>query len=158
MFDYAFSIGVLHHTSNPQAAFNEVARTVKRGGEFAVWLYIGVGGNQDQHVVDPEIALAAEFLHEITKACPPEKFYQLCEKYALPLRDLYQMKWSPLNQVLRISISTDDAECISDTFDWHCPQYRSGHTNDEVRGWFEQAGFEVTWVGNFPVSMRGKKL
>jgi ubiquinone/menaquinone biosynthesis C-methylase UbiE len=153
--DKAFSIGVLHHTADPERAFNEVARTVKPGGQLAVWLYVNPGGDQNQHVVDPEVALAAEFLHAITKACPPDKLHLICEQYAPRLRDLYNKKWGPLQQVLRVSISGDDAECVSDTFDWHCPQYRSGHTIEEVQGWFTRAGFKVDWVGNFPVSIRG---
>lgn len=155
--DKAFSIGVLHHTSDAFRAFSEVARVVKPGGELAVWLYVNPGGDQDRHIVDPEVALAAEFLHAITKACPPDKLHLACEQYAPGLRDLYNKKWGPLQQVLRASISEDDAECISDTFDWHCPQYRTGHTIEEIRGWFERVGFDVEWVGGFPVSMRGRK-
>jgi SAM-dependent methyltransferase len=42
-FDLAYSIGVLHHTPNPRAAFARVATTVKKGGEVAVYLYAGYG-------------------------------------------------------------------------------------------------------------------
>jgi len=155
--DKAFSIGVLHHTADPKAAFQEIARTVKPGGELGVWLYINPGGDQNQKVVDPEVALAAEFLHMLTKTCPPEALHTACEQFAPRLRDIYAGKWGPLQQVLRASNSLDDEECISDTFDWHTPQYRSGHTINEIRGWFIETGFEVLWFGDFPVSLRGIK-
>lgn len=155
--DMAFSIGVLHHTADAFKSFSEVARTVKPGGELAVWLYVYPGGDQNKKVVDPEVATAAEFLHAISKACPPDKLHAICAQFAPRVRDLYNKKWGPLQQVLRASISEDDAECVSDTFDWHCPQYRSGHTIEEVRGWFEAVGFDVMWVGDFPVSMRGRR-
>ena len=42
-FDLAYSIGVLHHTPDPQAAFGRVAATVKPGGKFAVYMYARYG-------------------------------------------------------------------------------------------------------------------
>ena len=39
VFDFAFSIGVLHHGPDPRGAFAEVAKRVRQGGRFAVWLY-----------------------------------------------------------------------------------------------------------------------
>jgi len=38
-FDFAFSIGVLHHTPNTHEAFRQVLRTLKPGGEIAIWVY-----------------------------------------------------------------------------------------------------------------------
>jgi SAM-dependent methyltransferase len=38
-FDYAFSIGVLHHTANPHAAFDEVVKRVKQLGGMSAWVY-----------------------------------------------------------------------------------------------------------------------
>lgn len=39
MFDYVFSVGVLHHTPEPRAAFLSVAAAVQKGGRFSVWVY-----------------------------------------------------------------------------------------------------------------------
>jgi SAM-dependent methyltransferase len=38
-FDYVFSVGVLHHTSSPQGAFEKVAALVKPGGGLSAWVY-----------------------------------------------------------------------------------------------------------------------
>ncbi|MEO8650132.1 MAG: methyltransferase domain-containing protein, partial [Acidobacteriota bacterium] len=38
-FDYAFSVGVLHHTPDPKKAFLSVASKVKRGGHISAWIY-----------------------------------------------------------------------------------------------------------------------
>ena len=38
-FDYAFSVGVLHHTPEPQRAFESLASKVKRGGALSAWIY-----------------------------------------------------------------------------------------------------------------------
>lgn len=39
IFDYAYSVGVLHHTSNPRRAFAAVANVVKSGGGISAWVY-----------------------------------------------------------------------------------------------------------------------
>ncbi len=38
-FDIAFSIGVIHHLDDPQAAVREMANAVRPGGKVLVWLY-----------------------------------------------------------------------------------------------------------------------
>lgn len=38
-FDYAFSVGVLHHTPAPKAAFISLASKVKKGGDISAWVY-----------------------------------------------------------------------------------------------------------------------
>jgi SAM-dependent methyltransferase len=39
VFDYAFSVGVLHHTPNPKGAFVSLASKVKKGGHISAWIY-----------------------------------------------------------------------------------------------------------------------
>jgi SAM-dependent methyltransferase len=38
-FDYAFSLGVLDHLSDPRLGFNSLASKIKPGGYFSVWAY-----------------------------------------------------------------------------------------------------------------------
>lgn len=38
-FDYAFSVGVLHHTANPRRAFDAVVKRVKPSGGMSAWVY-----------------------------------------------------------------------------------------------------------------------
>jgi SAM-dependent methyltransferase len=38
-FDYAFSVGVLHHTPDPKKAFFSLASKVKKGGNISAWIY-----------------------------------------------------------------------------------------------------------------------
>jgi len=148
--DMALSIGVLHHTANPAESFANVARTVKPGGRLAVWVYT-------DPVADPKNRLLVDFLHEVTSSVPPQRLYEICQKYAVAIRDLCYPRWNVLEEVLRPSYNPDDEQCISDFFDWHCPTYRFWHTVDEVSGWFTQNGLVPTWVGSFPVSMSGVK-
>ena len=39
IFDFAFSVGVLHHMDEPQAGFASVVETVRPGGSVSVWVY-----------------------------------------------------------------------------------------------------------------------
>ncbi len=149
--DAAFSIGVLHHTASPKDAFQRVARTVKPGGEFAVWLY--------EQPVSDTLLPAHDFLHEITRACPPEVLYEIIERHAEPMRASTLLPHASdarlAATLLRISGCSDRGEMISDTFDWHTAHYRYWHTLGEVREWFDEAGFDVLWSQGPAVSVRG---
>ena len=39
VFDYAFSVGVLHHTPDPKKSFVSLASKVKKGGALSAWIY-----------------------------------------------------------------------------------------------------------------------
>ncbi len=39
IFDYAFSVGVLHHLPDPQGGFRSLASKVKDGGHLSAWVY-----------------------------------------------------------------------------------------------------------------------
>ena len=39
VFDYAFSIGVLHHLPDPRAGFISLSQKVKPGGHISAWIY-----------------------------------------------------------------------------------------------------------------------
>lgn len=45
VFDYAFSIGVLHHMPDPRAGFVSLASKVREGGHLSAWVY-GAENNQ----------------------------------------------------------------------------------------------------------------
>ncbi|MDQ6652783.1 MAG: methyltransferase domain-containing protein [Acidobacteriota bacterium] len=44
-FDYAFSVGVLHHLPDPEVGFRSLAAKVKDGGHLSAWVY-GAENNQ----------------------------------------------------------------------------------------------------------------
>jgi len=39
IFDFVYSIGVLHHLPDPERGFNSILRFVKRGGSIFIWVY-----------------------------------------------------------------------------------------------------------------------
>lgn len=149
-FDLAFSMGVLHHTASTERAFHQVAQRVRPGGELAVFVY-------SRPVIDPVNLYRVNMLHEITRSLDPATLHAICAKYATKIRDTDPAAWDPLHQVMRVSTSSNDEECISDTFDWHAPQYRYWHTDQQVAEWFRAAGFINVRRNPFPVSSTGTK-
>ena len=149
-FDAAFSIGVLHHTSDPPEAFAQMSRLVKPGGRIACWVYCQPTTDEYLPVLD--------MFHEITRNVPADTLHDIFARYAPSIRDLYAKRWEPLMQIVRVSNSMDNDECISDTHDWHACRYRFWHDVPEVKWWFKRNGCVAEWVGEFPTSVSGRKL
>jgi len=53
VFDYAFSVGVLHHTPDPKGAFTSLAGKVKSGGHISAWVYGAENNEWITRFVDP---------------------------------------------------------------------------------------------------------
>ncbi len=130
-FDFVFSIGVMHHDKNTRAVFDAVARMVKPGGRYSVWLY---RKNQWWQ----EIINSA--LRKITTRMAPEKLETWCRLGAwlggIPVIN------KTLNKVINFSNHPHWENRVCDTFDWYAPAYQYHHTTEELKSWFEQAGFE----------------
>jgi len=130
-FDRAFSIGVMHHDSNTKAVFDSVARMVKPGGKLAVWLY---RRNQFwQEAIN-------NALRRRTVDMPPERLERWCRLGAKV------GGWPLLGKTLNKIVNFSNHPCwenrVCDTFDWYAPQYQHHHTVDELKSWFEQAGYQ----------------
>ena len=52
-FDYAFSIGVLHHLPDPRAGFRSLASKVKPGGHISAWVYGAENNGWITGLIDP---------------------------------------------------------------------------------------------------------
>ena len=53
VFDYAFSVGVLHHTPDPKKSFMSLASKVKKGGSISAWIYGAENNEWITSYVDP---------------------------------------------------------------------------------------------------------
>ncbi|MDQ1729776.1 MAG: hypothetical protein QOD33_1901 [Pyrinomonadaceae bacterium] len=52
-FDYAFSVGVLHHLPDPRAGFRSLAAQVKAGGALSAWVYGAENNEWITRFIDP---------------------------------------------------------------------------------------------------------
>lgn len=53
VFDYAFSVGVLHHLPDPRAGFRSLAAQVKDGGHLSAWVYGAENNEWITSFIDP---------------------------------------------------------------------------------------------------------
>lgn len=149
-FDVIYSLGVLHHTSDPQGAFNSLLRLLKPGGEIAVWVY-----------EKPKHKYFSDYIRPVTVRLPypvllglsyvATGFYgpvlqvpKLGPKMKKVLRD-FRLPWQ------------DEWNWRRHNFmDWYGPKYQFKYTPRELRKWFSDKGLSDVVEGKDKVSMRGR--
>ena len=129
-FDFAFSLGVLHHSPDARRAFGELARRVRPGGRLAVWLYRRNTAAQEA---------VNQVLRGMTTRMSVGQLETVSQVGAV-LGGVPMVKWT-LNKVVNFSNHPQWEVRLCDTFDWYSPRYQSHHTSGELRGWFEEEGF-----------------
>lgn len=142
-FDFVFSIGVMHHDVETRPVFDAVARMVKPGGRFSVWLY-----RQNQWWQEGINC----FLRRSTTRMSTSRLEKWCRLGAFAGGVPVLNKLA--NKVVNFSSHPDWENRVCDTFDWYAPQYQHHHTVEELRTWFEESGFED--VVTLPPEKNGK--
>ncbi len=164
-FDFAYSIGVLQHTPDPQGACTSVARVTKEnGGRFAMTAYAR----------RPWSKLNTKYLiRPFTKRLPDELLLaaiKLAMPVAFPVTDaLYRLP--VIGQIARFTIPvacyperteyTRDqryAESVLDTFDMLAPTYDSPMTWQEIERALRKAGArEWSFRTKVPINVYGTR-
>jgi SAM-dependent methyltransferase len=147
-FDLAYSIGVLHHTPDTEAAFRHVADTVRPGGSFAVYLYARYGLAHR----------GSDALRAVTTRLPTRLLLGLTT-LAIPLHYVYRVPvlGRVLNLAAPISPESNWRWRWLDTFDWYSPTYQWKFLYPEVFRWFSANGFRDVQIFDGPIRMRGVK-
>jgi SAM-dependent methyltransferase len=130
-FDFVFSIGVMHHDADTRTVFDAVARMVRPGGRYSVWLY---RQNQWwQEAINSGLRL-------VTTRMPPMVLTPFCHVGAV-LGGIPGVNRT-LNKVVNFSAHPNYENRVCDTFDWWAPKYQYHHTTNELLQWFSEAGFQ----------------
>lgn len=147
-FDYAFSVGVLHHTPDPREAFARVAAAVKPGGGFGVYLYASYG--PAHYFVDA--------IRAVTTRLPSRVVLALATS-AIPLYYPYRVPLlgRVLQMVCPISLHPNWRWRWLDTFDGYSPRYQWKFQYPEVFRWFKECGFGDIQIFEDAIRMRGTK-
>ncbi len=172
-FDFVYCQEVLHHTSDPRHAFENLCGLVAPGGEIAIYVYkqkAPVREFVDDYVRDRISNLSYEdalthcrAITDLGRALADAKLEVTVP--AVPLlgieagrydaqRFLYHffMKcyWNP-------GMSYDENVAVN--YDWYHPQTATRHTAEEVEGWFSANGFEVVqrFVDHYGITVRGRR-
>jgi 2-polyprenyl-3-methyl-5-hydroxy-6-metoxy-1,4-benzoquinol methylase len=156
-FDVIYSIGVLHHTPDCEAAVKALDKYLKPGGLLVVWLYSGYNKwyrfsdfwRRYTHKMKPER------LHGILRVAVPF-FYNLNQGLRrVPL--VGPPAAGAIHHVFPVNRQKDPEARMLDTFDWYSPKYQSKHTYEQVFKWYEAMGMEDMRVGEISIAVRGRK-
>ena len=156
-FDVIYSIGVLHHTPDCEAAVKALDKYLKPGGLLVVWLYSGYNKwyrfsdfwRRYTHKMKPET------LHGILKVAVPF-FYNLNQGLRrVPL--VGPPIAGAVHHVFPVNRQKDPEARMLDTFDWYSPKYQSKHTYEQVFKWYAAMGMEDMRVGEISIAVRGRK-
>lgn len=146
-FQFAMSIGVLHHTPDTLRGFDAIARLVARGGDFMTWLYplpeedsfwAGLYRQRDRHF----LSMAHHLPHGLTML--------LCQLYVallFPFVLRFLKAQYRLNKD-RFPIYPDRPSLMELyhssvflSFDNLMPPHQFRHGRPEVRAWYQRTGF-----------------
>lgn len=90
-FDYAFSVGVLHHLPDPRAGFHALASKVKPGGHVSAWIYGAENNEWITRFVNP-------VREKITSRMDQRTLLQLSKVPAACLYAATKLLYGPLNR------------------------------------------------------------
>jgi len=156
-FDVIYSIGVLHHTPDCEAAVKALEKYLKPGGLLVVWLYSGYNKwyrfsdfwRRYTHKMKPET------LHRILTVAVP--FFYNTEQALRHVPLIGRPLAGAIHHVFPVNHHKNPENRMLDTFDWYSPKYQSKHTYEEVFRWYEAMGMEDMRVGEWSIAVRGRK-
>jgi SAM-dependent methyltransferase len=93
-FDYAFSVGVLHHLPDPRGGFKSLASKVKSGGHISAWVYGAENNEWITRWVNP-------VRHRLTSRMNPSVLLQLSKVPTAIVFAATKLLYGPLNRSLR---------------------------------------------------------
>jgi SAM-dependent methyltransferase len=137
--DGAFSIGVLHHTPDPQRGVEQAFRALRNDGWFALSVY-GQHGYYDF----PAVQFWRKFFKLLWPALRhyPPLVYTYGTVYLFwPVAHFVPPVGRAIRALLPFAKLPDFQWSLLDTFDSVTPCYQSAHASYEVFNWLKQAGF-----------------
>jgi SAM-dependent methyltransferase len=149
-FDFAYSIGVLHHLPDPKQGFLSLARHLKPGGRIAVWVYGKEGNRWIELLVNPiRIHLTSrlpKFVTRIISFLIALPLYVALKLIYLPVnrapRLRFAKRWLPYADYLSAISGYSFAENLWNVFDHLVAPTAFYHRREEVEDWFATAGLE----------------
>ncbi|MGH7797306.1 MAG: methyltransferase domain-containing protein [Candidatus Binatia bacterium] len=146
VFDFAYSIGVLHHLPDPHDGFKRILPAVRQGGKVSIWVY----GLREMrwwyrlsHMtllrgVAPRLPRSGQYWLSLAIAgCLEVAIWLPCRIVSRFPGGQSIVNRIPLGDACRRSFRAK----IRSVFDRIQPPVTHFHTADELDGWFKEAGF-----------------
>lgn len=172
-FDFIYCQEVLHHTSDPKAAFLNLCQRLAPGGEIAIYVY---------KIKAPLREYADDFVRNRLSTLPYEETMVAMRQVTELGRALSVLDTKvtvPDVAVLGIEGGTydvqrliyhfflkcfwnpelDDEANAAINYDWYHPQLCTRHTLSEVKEWFSAAGLNISHhcVDHYGITVRGRQ-
>ena len=165
-FDFIYSIGVLHHLPDPEAAFQNLLRFLKPGGVVQIYLY----WKPEQRPIKVAMLSGIAALRRLTTRLPHGAVYSLA--YPMAVAAFTFFVW-PYRIMRRLPFFNRLAEehsheavfpvsrfrvCVNDQLDRFSAPIENRYTRQDVQNWLARASLEAPIVGeNFGWVATGRK-
>jgi SAM-dependent methyltransferase len=151
-FDWAFSIGVIHHLEHPQHALQKMARAVKPGGRVLIWVY---GSENNRWLISVLNPLRQALLSRL----PIEITHHLSLYPALLMWLLLRLGVRPI-EYFRLIAAFDFRHLRAIVFDQMLPRVAHYWPRETVAQMMAEAGLKdvrLTWVNEMSWSAIGRR-
>lgn len=170
-FDFIYCQEVLHHTSDPRRAFQNLVNLLLPGGEIAIYVYCRKA---------PPREFVDDFVRNKIAEMPYEESIQHCKQIAELGRVLSELNVKvsiPKVELLEIEEGEYDIqrfiyhffmkcfwnqrltpeENAAINYDWYHPQDCTRHTIEEIRQWFDNPGLKIVHESKdfYGITIRG---
>lgn len=170
-FDFIYCQEVLHHTTDPKAAFLNLCGRLENGGEIAIYVYklkAPLREYADDYIRDKISGLpydqAMEAMRGITEL--GRILSELDVKVKVPDIDVlgieageYEIQRMIYHFFLKCfwNPALKYEENVAINYDWYHPQLCTRHTLEEVEGWFADAKLRIVHrcVDHYGITVRG---
>jgi SAM-dependent methyltransferase len=164
-FDFIYSIGVLHHLPNPEAAFQNLLRFLKPGGVVQIYLY----WKPEQRSIKAAMLSGITAARRLTTRLPYGAVYALAYPTAMVAFTFFVWPYRILRRVPLFNRVAEDIPlkqyanlpfrvCVNDQLDRFSAPIENRYTREDVHNWLARAALEGPTVGeNFGWIATGRK-
>ena len=144
LFDYAFSVGVLHHLPDPERGFQALVSRLKPGGAISAWVYGREGNGWIVHIVTPTREHVTSHmphgLLDVLSGVLTVPLYLATKLFYRPTRNTGLARFLPYGPYLSYISDFPFREQRSIVFDHLVAPVAFYIRRDEFAQWFERAG------------------
>lgn len=147
-FDIVFSIGVVHHTSNPEKTVENLKRHLKSGGRLILWVYSQEGNFLAEHLIEPVRKIFLKNIGKkkllwISRILAGLLYIPVYSIYLLPL--FFIPYYEYFKNFRRLSFERNTLN----VFDKLNAPYVEFINKRRIQKWFDGGGFKDIFIGDY---------
>jgi ubiquinone/menaquinone biosynthesis C-methylase UbiE/uncharacterized protein YbaR (Trm112 family) len=143
LFDFIYSNGVLHHTPDTKASFENLVPFNKVGGKLSVWLYRQ--GQDDMPTLPYLNVLPVKSVRKYTRQCNKRWLHGIV---SLCVSVIWWFIYLPHRAISGKHAFGSRDDLITIIYDAISPPFAHIHTPGEVTGWFRAHGYHDVFEGD----------